>query len=140
VPLSNSFVGYNLIMSDFSDWFTNKYLDWQRENGRGTVTAFAAYLGISQANASNYLRDASRPDIKNLQLIADKLGDEVYEKLGAKPPINDSRLRLLLDSWNGLSEAVREEIFHLVKGREDKVIYPVVKDKADGPKTRTYKK
>jgi transcriptional regulator with XRE-family HTH domain len=75
-------------MSATSKWLNGKFFDWQRaEGGRRTITDFAAYLGVSQASLSEWLRGKYDPKGQNISRIAEKLGYEIYDALGMSRPL-----------------------------------------------------
>jgi transcriptional regulator with XRE-family HTH domain len=66
--------------SNFTDWFNNKYLEWENKQGRRqTITSFAKYLGIRQPYVSNWLNGKYKPSGTNIVKIANKLGPEIYD-------------------------------------------------------------
>lgn len=72
---------------EFSQWLFHKYLDWQAELGqRKSVTAFAAYVGVSQPQMTAYLKGAYLPKGENLGKMAVVLGVEVYDVMGIPRP------------------------------------------------------
>lgn len=74
---------------DFSHWLFRKYLDWQAELGqRQSVTAFAAYIGVSQPQMAAYLKGDYLPKGENLGKIAAVLGAEIYDVMGMPRPID----------------------------------------------------
>jgi len=107
-----------------------KYQEWETTETK-TLTAFAVYLGTSQANLSRWMSGKSIPDGESISKIASKLGSEVYEALGMQPAITDDRLSLLNRVWDLLPEALKDE-FANKAGR-------VQGQKRDGHKTKTRK-
>lgn len=89
---------------NFSDWLERKYIEWMAQTGkRKTLTAFAAYLGLSQPLVNQYLSGkVSTPSDESIQKIATQLGPEVYDVLGLARP--DPRLKEIISRWHELSE------------------------------------
>ena len=73
---------------EFPQWLFHKYLDWQGEMGqRKSVTAFAAYVGVSQPQMTAYLKGDYLPKGENLGKMAAVLGVEVYDVMGMPRPL-----------------------------------------------------
>lgn len=106
-------------MDNFAAWFTRKFLEWQMQQGESkTLTDFAAYLGITQPDASRYKSGRATPKGDNLWRIAQKLGSDTYRAAGKEPPVRDARLMVINDIWDSLTEEIRELLFHNAqKGR-----------------------
>ena len=79
--------------SEFADWLEKKYLSWQIENGRGSIRKWSEGLGINHALIVQYMNDKEKPGPKIKPILAEQLGDEVYDKLGEPRP--NPTLRLL---------------------------------------------
>ena len=128
-------------MTAIGELLNRKHLQMQVDEGkRISISELARRVKTSQQNMSAWMLGQSVPDGPNISLLADYFGDEIYDALGMRRPVSDSRLRWLLDNWEQMAEAVREEIFHLASGKENRVVYPVVKEKADGPKNKKHHK
>jgi transcriptional regulator with XRE-family HTH domain len=90
-------------MSKFSDWMTKKYIEW-RGDTRRTVTDFADYVGVSQQTLSQWLnKDDVVPQAKNVTVLADRFGPEIYEVLGLPVPLYIQEIR-------AIPQAIRERI------------------------------
>jgi transcriptional regulator with XRE-family HTH domain len=49
-------------MSNFSDWITRQYLEWQTEQGiRKTLEEFAAYVGVSRPLINMWMNSNQKP-------------------------------------------------------------------------------
>jgi hypothetical protein len=77
---------YNEVM-EFSDWITKKYIDWRGEKvgAASTTTAFAAWLGISKATLSGWMKPGGHNprDQKTVGKLIERFGEkEVGEILG----------------------------------------------------------
>jgi transcriptional regulator with XRE-family HTH domain len=74
---------------EFQQWLFHKYLDWQGELGqRKSLTAFAAYVGVSQPQMTAYLKGDYLPKGENLGKLAAALGVEVYDVMGMPRPLD----------------------------------------------------
>ena len=74
---------------EFSQWLFHKYLDWQGELGqRKSLTAFAAYIGVSQPQITAYLKGDYLPKGENLGKMAAVLGVEIYDVMGMPRPLD----------------------------------------------------
>ena len=72
---------------EFPQWLFHKYLDWQGGLGqRKSLTAFAAYVGVSQPQMTAYLKGDYLPKGENLGKIAAVLGVELYDVMGMPRP------------------------------------------------------
>jgi hypothetical protein len=72
---------------EFSQWLFHQYLAWQAGLGQHmSVTAFAAYVGISQPQMAAYLKGAYLPKGENLGKMASVLGVEIYDVMGMPRP------------------------------------------------------
>ena len=85
-----------------AQWFQQKYLDWQREQGQlASMKAFAAALEISYPTLHKYLTGHSVPATRALPYLADQLGYELYALMGLIP---DDRTVQLLDLLSQLDD------------------------------------
>ena len=67
-------------MMKFSDWLQSKFLEWEKKSGhRQSYANFARYLGVKQPSLVHWMNDDNPPSIKYIQLLASKLGPEVYD-------------------------------------------------------------
>jgi len=74
----------------FTKWFNSKYevwIDQKRDDGRkNTITDWQNYLGIDQNWLSRWLGGKDLPSDENVEILAAKLGEEIYEVLGRLKP------------------------------------------------------
>ena len=64
-------------MNRLSEWFEKKYLEWQLENGRGSLDEFAKVIKISRGYLSQILNgDKERIGYKSALVISDILNDD----------------------------------------------------------------
>lgn len=75
-------------MMKFPEWITQKYLEWQAQQGkRKTVEEFAAYLGVSRPLINMWMNgDKPRPGTANIKLLAEIFGNEIYDVLDLPRP------------------------------------------------------
>ena len=124
-------------MSALAELLKRKHLESQlKENRRITISELAKSIGVSQQELSAWMLGQKKPYGKNVKLLVDYYGVEVYEALEMKTKIADDNLRWLIDNWEQIAEAVRDEIIRIAQGEERKVVYPVLKEKPDGRKTK----
>ncbi len=83
----------------FGEWLDNQYLKWQLANGgRRTLDDFAEFLGIgSRVTLSRWINGKSKPERESIEILASKLGPEIYDRLGMERP--DPGLQLVIQAW-----------------------------------------
>ena len=95
-------------MCVFSNWLEGQYIEWMAKMGRvGKQGEFANYLGISQPLLNKYLNGRRTPGKVNIDKMAVKLGDEIYDCLELEKP--DPILRAIINSWDDFDEPCRQE-------------------------------
>ena len=90
------------------------------------MAAFANYLGISPPLLSHYMNGVRKPSIDTVHVLAEKLGNEIYDVLGFQRP--DPALQKLIAKWEVLSDQEQREILghlnkilgHREKNQDDK--------------------
>lgn len=98
--------------SKFADWLLTKYFDWQKKmDGVKSQTEFANYLGISRIQINRYLNGVNLPNDETIKLLAEKLGDDVYDSLGLVRP-TDEELKALIEVWYSLPKEKRRLIIN----------------------------
>ncbi len=61
------------------EWLEQKYVSWMKDQGAFKKQhEFADYLGIEQTLPRHYMNGRKKPAGDNLELIAEKLGPEIY--------------------------------------------------------------
>lgn len=94
---------------EFSDWLVNKYIDWQKANGkRKTVKDFSNWIGVSPGLMSHWMKGIRRPSTKMAPLIAERCGPEVYDALDLARP--DPEINLVMQNWYLLTENTRKSV------------------------------
>lgn len=108
----------------FKDWLEQNFLHWQAGEGkRKTLAAFAEYLGISENTLKKWIGGTRKPEGKNVELIAEKLGDAIYDILNVPKP--DLVLRDITRQASVLTDMEKQEILDFVeklRTRKRKVI------------------
>lgn len=96
--------------NNFANWMDQQFIKWQlREGESRTVEQFAAYLGFSRVTVSQWMNGRRTPsDARNIDHLAEKLGDEVYAVLEIEP--TDPVLRNIVTHWHELPEAHKRKI------------------------------
>lgn len=102
-------------------WLTKKFLEWQTQSGeKKTVTEFADFLGVSRDTLNKWFNGQRRPRGTNVDVLAAKLGPEIYDILGLRRPgeIDTTGLApdvaALAQRINRLPPDVRESFIRLV--------------------------
>ena len=82
---------------------------WESAQGkRATLQGFADHLQVSQPLLSIWLKGDTKPSSDKVELLAAKLGTEVYEVLGLPKP--DPDLSRLNQIWPRIPETMRRSI------------------------------
>ena len=83
-----------MMRSEFSKWMEKKYLEWQLENGKASISEFAEFLQLSQSYVSQIMNSTRATiGLKTAVKIANKLGDEsIYAILGYEMPETQEEL------------------------------------------------
>lgn len=104
-------------------WLESKFIAWIAESGhRRTVTEFAEWLGVPRSLLSYYMNGSRKPKRQTADLIAARLGPEVYDLLGFQRP--DPLLQRLQAQWTHLSDPERSQIEKIVERIEAEVKEP----------------
>jgi transcriptional regulator with XRE-family HTH domain len=96
-------------MSNFSDWITRQYLEWQTEQGiRKTLEEFAAYVGVSRPLINMWMNGNQKPGKENINVLAELFGNDIYDALDLPRP--NPHLQKLNRVWEFLPEEIQERI------------------------------
>lgn len=93
----NLYFCYNTIVDfdsiKFRDFIRDKFAEW-RGKGMGSLGEYAAYLGVSQQNMSNWYNGKfkRRPEGETLVLLIKKYGVEVYDVMALPRPSEEEIL------------------------------------------------
>jgi transcriptional regulator with XRE-family HTH domain len=100
-----------MMKSELSKWLEKKYLEWQLENGKASISEFSEYLQLSQSYVSHIMNGVRETiGLKTAVKIANKLGDEtIYKILGYEMPETQEEL---IDS---LPYKLRSELEHALR-------------------------
>jgi len=72
---------------DFPEYLEKQFLKWQIVEGRRkTIEEFAEYLEVSRPILNMWMNGNRKPGKENLNLIARKLGNEVFDIAGLPRP------------------------------------------------------
>jgi undecaprenyl pyrophosphate synthase len=108
----------------FGQWLQQKYgeyVNWHISKYAKVPSqaAWAKHLGIRNTNLSQYINDNRRPDSTQADLLAEKLGPEVYDRLGLPRRMpRDPELYFLAEHFvSDLTENDRADVIALAKER-----------------------
>lgn len=107
-------MGY--VQTPVAKWLDAEYVKWrQKQTGRrkAGITHFAQWLGVSRDTLNNWLGGRRVPERENIELLAAKLGLEIYDVMGLPRP--DPNLQLIIESWGRVSENVRARVVEIVR-------------------------
>lgn len=97
-----------------ADWLEKKFVEWEALSGRRrTIAEFAEWLSIPRPLLSRYMSGSRKPKRETADLIAAKLGPEVYDLLGFQRP--DPLLQRLQACWDDLNDEQRNQIRQFVE-------------------------
>ena len=126
-----------------SKWLTNRFLDWQRDQGElKSVSEFAEFLGVSQSVASKWLNGVQPPKGLYVERLAEKLGIEIYDVLGLERPATprpDPQVAEMMTLYNqapkkeSLLEWLRLFSQMSVEQREKEIVRLKEAKESDGP-------
>jgi len=105
-----------------SEWLTNKYLDWQKnEGGRRTIVQFAEWLDVPQTTVSSWLNGKAVPGGSKLIKLADKFGPEIYQLLGVDTPYNELPFldRQILNLYHRLSPEAQRRFLERLESEQN---------------------
>ncbi len=102
-------------------WLTVKFLEWQ--NAQGDVCSISEWaewlsvnsrkLVITRPSLSLWMNDKRHPTGDFLEVLAEKLGPELYDVLGKSRP--DAKLAFVTSVWHRLSPACVDEVITTIK-------------------------
>ena len=96
-----------------SQWITDKFLDWQKQSGkRKTITEFAEYLGVGNTTLTKWMNGDRTPRGIYIEMVARKLGDEIYALLGSK---KNSRSSFIDAIYDDLTPEQKEQVDSLIR-------------------------
>jgi transcriptional regulator with XRE-family HTH domain len=96
-------------MKELKAFLNMEYLKWQqKEGGRRTIQDFADYLDVDRPTLSVWMNGKRVPDDRNVDKLAYRLGQDIYDVLGRDKP--DPRLVYITHNWSEISEEGKEKI------------------------------
>lgn len=105
---------YRMARGKFGEWLDSQYLKWQAANGRRTLDEFAEYLGVgSRVTLSRWINGQHKPDKESIDILAAKLGPEVYDLLGLQRP--DPQVSKIVAWFTSLPEEARKKAEELMQ-------------------------
>lgn len=97
----------------FATWLKEKYLAW---NSEGTELRsrkeFAAHLNISPALLNHYLHKRQLPSKAVVDILANRLGFEVYALLNMSTP--NKELRFISSNWGQLNRKQQAAVIRMI--------------------------
>lgn len=98
-----------MVKTKLGEWLEQQYVTWQaRQGGRRTIDAFAQYVGVSRVAINRWMNGTRTPDAEYADLIAEKLGPEIYDLLDIPRP--DPRLQAIIRQWGNLPEYIKDDL------------------------------
>lgn len=104
-------------LSPFATLLMQRFREWgiralEKGETKVTITAFAGWLGFTQSAVSQWMSDNRTPTGDTVDLIADKLGLDVYDALGLPRP--HRQLAEIRAAYNALPPDAQDELHQLV--------------------------
>ena len=98
----------------FGNFLTRRYHELSiKQPGRfKSMAQFAAWLGVKQTTFSTWTNDQKTPKGANIDLLAEKLGPEVYQVLGVKPRTINKKVQLIDLVWNHIPARERDSWYN----------------------------
>lgn len=105
--------GYNKYMATVKDWLNQKFVEWEKAQGRSqSYYAFARYLEVSQSGLSQWMIGNGSPGGDDLLNIAKKLGVEIYDIIGLPRP--NTQVQRVTASIASLPPEIRDKLSNAV--------------------------
>jgi transcriptional regulator with XRE-family HTH domain len=96
-------------MATFKDWINQKFIEWEKTQGRSqSYYAFARYLEVSQSGLSQWMTGSSAPGGDDLLNLSSKLGAEIYDVLGLPRP--NAEAQRVTVSFASLPPDIRQQL------------------------------
>jgi len=94
----------------FSDWITQKFLEWQAKEGkRKTLEEFSAYIGVSRPLLNMWMNGTKKkPGIENVKMLSEIFGVEIYDILEIPRP--NPYLQKINRLWEHLPEDIQKRL------------------------------
>lgn len=98
-----------IVENVFAQFLVTKFREWEKaKGGRQSLTSFARYLGVKQPTLTRWMQGDNVPDAANLDILARRLGNEVYDILGYSRPKEIAVDQLPVKLRERLDIAIRE--------------------------------
>jgi transcriptional regulator with XRE-family HTH domain len=95
---------------EFARFMTRKFREWEEGRGsRQSVSAYARFLGVKQPTLTRWMQGDSLPDMGNVEILAEKLGPDIYSVLGLPDPRRPLPVDALPDDFRRALEAAMQE-------------------------------
>jgi hypothetical protein len=100
-------------MAMIKDWLEQKFHEWEsKQERKQSYYSFAHYLGVGHANLALWMDGSVMPQGEDLQMLADKLGPEIYDAVGIPRP--NAQLQRLVAAFPGLPAGLRDRLIGAV--------------------------
>lgn len=109
----------------FSNYINMQFMEFQRKTlARGSrlpsQNEFIKWLGVEQTSYSNWANGYRPPNEANADILATKLGPEVYEILGYTPRLPSNKwMRIIAKRWHKLSERRQKYYAEMIENDTD---------------------
>jgi hypothetical protein len=100
---------------EFSDWITQKYVNWRGASigNDKSISEFARQIGVKQSIMAQWMKAGGKipRDHRIINLLVSYFGNEIYDVLGLDKPRSeiDDLLALVPDDLRSLVKEVRAE-------------------------------
>jgi len=111
------------VRKELKVWLDRKFNEWQIEVGRATITEFADYLDIPRPQLSHYMNARNKPEGENIEKIASKLGNTIYDILGLQRP--EPELRYIHQLFDEIEPHEQKDMMKHIKEFADERKYQV---------------
>lgn len=112
-------ISYNWAYMTIPQVLAQAYEEWCAGEDR-TLTDFAIWLGVAQANLSRWMSGKATPDSHSIATLAAKLGPKIIEAAGLSSVIGNDRLADINNTWHTLPEDSKNEIATIVARAKDR--------------------
>lgn len=106
-------------MQTLPEFLTKHFLDWQAKEGeRKTLEEFSNFLGVNRSLLSYWMNGSRVPKNKNIDKLAVKLGNEIYDVLDLPRP--NPYLQVVNRLWEFLPEDLQKQFSEEAENYETK--------------------
>lgn len=96
-------------MQTLPQFLTEQFVIWQaKERGRRTLEDFANYLDVNRSLLSYWINGSRVPSKENIEKIAYRLGNEIYDVLEMERP--NAHLQKINRLWEFIPEDIQIKI------------------------------